>query len=119
MQIFLSFILFGLTAFGLSWIISKSKLFRPIREVFNLPYVYRTDSALFYLKEVFDFLYSLLTCIVCTSVWVGIGLSLLIEYTFLSYLGFPTPIMIIDTLLYGVFSATVTILLGTFTGDMD
>jgi len=74
---------------------------------------------MYYIQKVSNFLHSLINCIVCTSIWVGMLLSLVAPYTFLTSLTLVYPITFFEIIAYGAISGAITILLATFTGDLD
>ena len=71
---FLIFLLvYTVAVYGLSWLITQSYIFEPLRTW--LKHIADTTKSRV-LRVVFDKLEYLTNCIVCTSVWVGVFLAL-------------------------------------------
>lgn len=62
-----SLLVLTVSIYGISWILTKSYLFRGVRDYF-------TKKELTYLSKLFS-------CIVCMSVWVSIFLLMLLDFT--------------------------------------
>lgn len=93
---------FGAAVYGLSWLVTRARISAPLRE---------------WLRPV-PFLGSLVRCIVCTGVWITLGMAALLPWT----RGVPLMIRVtsgVDLLLLIGFNVTFLWLVGRFTGDAD
>ena len=95
-------LLFTLSVYGLSWLVTRARISAPLRER---------------LRPV-PFLGPLLQCIVCTGTWIAMGLSLLLPWSTMTSSAFRvhTPV---DFLLLVGWSVSCLWILGTTLKDAD
>ncbi len=92
---FLDFVIYILGVYGLAWLISQSKITFPLRNYFY------TDSG--------SFFQDLITCIVCTSVWISAGFV---------WFYFPAECWYTKLLVIGT-TTTTTWIIANLIGDVD
>jgi hypothetical protein len=101
-MLFLDLLFFLCAVYGISWVISRSKLTEPLRNK---------------LKPV-RFIGSLIHCIVCTGTWIAFGLMFLVPYSTWFGPHFKVTNLFDAVFLLG-FSITGLWIMGRLLGDAD
>ena len=99
---YISLFIYTLSVYGISWIIVWGKIFENIREKLSK----------------YTFLEGLLSCIVCTSVWVSVIIGLISKYTtILSHnVVIQNPL---DAIILAGYSAATTWIIASLLDDLE
>jgi hypothetical protein len=77
MIILIKLILLSVIVFQITQIITESTLFQPIRTHF-----YLLESETIFINEIYKFIYKLINCFLCASVWISFILLLILLQDF-------------------------------------